>query len=133
MGTYGVALPVFADEDLLAAGDVGDSLWVSQSADGGSGYRTNIAVVFPDPTGGEAKVTIYDADGNAIASQGYSLDAAGFQQIGVGTIAGAVPIGRAEIQVIRGPAPATRSSTTTSPATALSSRSRSFPRAGRTF
>ena len=33
-GTYGVALPVFADDRLLSAGEVGHSLWVSQSADG---------------------------------------------------------------------------------------------------
>jgi hypothetical protein len=101
-GTYGVALPVFADEDLLSATDVGHSLWVSQSASGSTGYRTNVAVVFPDPSGGEATVTIYDADGNEIGSKDYALTAAGILQFGVGGIAGPVSIGRAEIQVIRG-------------------------------
>lgn len=101
-GTYGVALPVFADEDLLSVGDVGHSLWVSQSADAGSGFRTNVAVVFPDPSGGEATVTIFDADGNEIGSKDYALTAAGILQFGVGGIAGPVSIGRAEIQVVRG-------------------------------
>ncbi|MEO8055505.1 MAG: hypothetical protein ABI768_10135 [Acidobacteriota bacterium] len=101
-GTYGVALPVFADDRLLSPGDTADSLWISQSADGTSGYRTNVAVVFPDPAGGEATVTLYDADGNGIGSKDYALGAAGFQQFGVGSFAGPVSIARAEVQVIRG-------------------------------
>ncbi|MGA7992625.1 MAG: hypothetical protein WCC53_14395 [Thermoanaerobaculia bacterium] len=105
-GTFGVALPVFADDRLLAPGDSADSLWISQSADGTSGYRTNVAVVFPDEGGGEARVTVYDADGNEIGSQPFSLGSAGFQQFGVGSFAGSVAIARAEIQVIRGTAAA---------------------------
>jgi hypothetical protein len=101
-GTYGVALPVFADDRLLNLGDTADSLWISQSADGSSGYRTNVAVVFPDDGGGSATVTIYDADGGKLASQDYSLDAPGFQQFGVGSFAGAVPLGRAEVVVTSG-------------------------------
>ncbi|MFI5120250.1 MAG: hypothetical protein ACHQM4_07550 [Thermoanaerobaculia bacterium] len=105
-GTYGVALPVFADERMLSSGTSADSLWISQAADGSSGFRTNIAVVFPDPTGGEARVTVYDADGNQVGSKSFSLGTAGFQQFGVGSFAGSVAIARAEIQVIRGPAAA---------------------------
>ena len=101
-GTYGVALPVFADERMLSTGTSAESLWISQAGDGSSGYRTNIAVVFPDPTGGEARVTVYDADGNEAGSQSFSLGTAGFQQFGVGSFAGSVAIARAEIQVIRG-------------------------------
>ena len=101
-GTYGVALPVFADARILAAGKAADSLWISQSADGSTGYRTNVAVVFPDTGGGAATVTIYGADGNEIASQDYSLDAAGFQQFGVGSFAGAVSVARARVEVTRG-------------------------------
>jgi hypothetical protein len=101
-GTYGVALPVFADERLLSLGDTADSLWVSQSADVASGYRTNVAVVFPDAGGGAATVTVYDGDGNELGSRDFSLDSAGFQQFGVGGIAGAVPVGRAQIRVTRG-------------------------------
>ena len=103
-GTYGVALPVFAEQQLLSAGEVGHSLWVSQSADGGTGYRTNIAVVFPDPSGGEATVTVYDADGNEIGSKDFALAEGGFQQFGVGGFAGPVAIARAELQVVRGKA-----------------------------
>ncbi len=101
-GTYGVALPVFADERLLSLGDTADSLWISQSADGSSGYRTNVAVVFPDDGGGAATVTVYGADGSKAGSQEFSLDAPGFQQFGVGGFAGAVSIARAEVKVTRG-------------------------------
>ena len=94
-GTYGVALPVFADERLLDVGETAHSLWISQSADGRSGYRTNVAVVFPDDGGGSATVTVFDANGVEIGSQDYDLDAPGFQQFSVGSFAGAVPVSRA--------------------------------------
>ncbi len=101
-GTYGVALPVFADDRLLSLGDTADSLWISQSADGSSGYRTNVAFVFPDAGGGSATVTIFDANGSKIGSQDYGLDAPGFQQFSVSGFAGAVPVGRAEVVVTSG-------------------------------
>src|ERR1035437_6626518 len=101
-GTYGVALPVFADDRLLAPGKTADTLWISQSADGSSGYRTNVAVVFPDAGGGAATVTVYGADGVEIGSQDFSLAAAGFQQFGVGGFAGAVSVARAQVEVRRG-------------------------------
>lgn len=101
-GTYGVALPAFADDRLLSRGNTADSLWISQSADGSSGYRTNLNVVFPDAGGGAATVTVYDGNGNKIGSKDFSLDAAGVHQVGVGDFAGAVPVGRAKIQVTRG-------------------------------
>ncbi len=101
-GTYGVALPVIASDRLLAPGDVGDSLWISQDASGSSGYRTNVAVVFPDASGGAATVTVYDADGNARGSQDFSLDSAGLQQFSVSSFAGAVSVGRAQVVVTRG-------------------------------
>ena len=101
-GTYGVALPVFADDRLLQIGDTADSLWISQAADGSSGYRTNVAVVFPDEDGGSATVTIYDANGAELGSQDFAVDAAGFQQFSVSSFAGAVPVGRAEVTVTRG-------------------------------
>src|SRR5512140_1351156 len=101
-GTFGVALPVFADDRLLSAGEAADSLWVSQSADGGSGYRTNVAVVFPDPEGGEADVVVSDADGNEIGFQAFARDTPGFQQFSVGSFAAEVPIARARVQVVRG-------------------------------
>ncbi len=101
-GTFGVALPVFADDRLLSAGDMAHSLWISQSADGTAGYRTNVAVIFPDLGGGSATVTVYDAEGNEVGSQDFSLNAPGFQQFGVGSFAGAVSIARARVRVLRG-------------------------------
>ena len=101
-GTYGVALPVFAYERLLAPGDAADSLWISQSANGSSGYRTNIAVVFPDSGGGSALVSVYDADGNLAGTQAFDLGEPGFQQFSVASFAGAVPVARAQIQVMGG-------------------------------
>ncbi len=101
-GTYGVALPVYESDRLMTSGETGDSLWVSQDASGSSGYRTNIAVVFPDETGGAATVTVYDADGSQRGQKDYALDFAGFQQFSVGSFAGAVPVSRAQIHVTRG-------------------------------
>src|SRR5262249_5469038 len=104
IGTYGVALPVFSDAGFLNPGDAADSLWVSQSPDPNSGYRTNVAVMFPDDEGGEATVTVFDAVGNKLGSQYFARDTPGFQQFAVGSFAGAVPVGRARVQVIRGKA-----------------------------
>ncbi len=101
-GTYGVALPVIPDDRFLAEGDAGESLFVSQSADGSKGYRTNVAVFFPDAGGGDATVTVYDANGNAVGSQAYTLADPGFQQFAVGSFAGAVAVARAELVVTRG-------------------------------
>jgi hypothetical protein len=105
-GTYGVALPVVADDRLLSPGDTADSLWIAQSADGSTGYRTNVAVVFPDAGGGDAVVTVYDAAGNVAGKQSFTLSSAGFQQFAVGAFAGAVAVGRAQIVVTRGRATA---------------------------
>jgi hypothetical protein len=101
-GTYGVALPVVASDRLLTPGEVGDSLWISQDPSPSAGYRTNVAVVFPDDAGGAATVTVYDADGNARGSKDFSLDSPGLQQFSVSSFAGAVPAGRAQIAVTRG-------------------------------
>ncbi len=105
-GTYGVALPVVADDRFLSPGDSADSLWIAQSADGSAGYRTNVAVVFPDAEGGDATVTVYDAAGAVSGSQAFSLASAGFQQFAVGAFAGSVAVGRARIDVTRGRATA---------------------------
>jgi hypothetical protein len=101
-GTYGVALPVFPFDRVLSPGDVADSMWISQSADGTSGYRTNVAVVFPDDGGGAATVSVYDADGNLAGTQDFNLSEPGFQQFSVSSFAGAVPVGRAQIEVSSG-------------------------------
>ncbi len=101
-GTFGVALPVYDTDGFILPGQRAHSLWVSQSADPNAGYRTNIAVLFPDTGGGQATVTVFDADGRSLGKQDYSLDSAGFQQFGVGSFAGAAPVARAEIQVHSG-------------------------------
>jgi hypothetical protein len=102
-GTFGVALPVVEESRFLSPGYMADSLWISQDPQGDRGYRTNIAVVFPDPTGGSATVTLYDAAGAKQGQQDFSLDAAGLQQIGVGAIVpGGLDMGRADIQVTSG-------------------------------
>ena len=80
-GTFGVALPVFANDRLLSAGDMAHSLWISQSADGTAGYRTNVAVVFPDLGGGSATVTVYDAEGNEVGSQDFDMDSRGIPAV----------------------------------------------------
>ena len=102
-GTFGVSLPVISDDRFLQPGDSADSLWVTQSADGSKGYRTNIALVFPDGGGGDATVTLYDQSGAAMGQQAFSQASAGVQQVSVGSFAaGALPVGRASIQVTRG-------------------------------
>ena len=116
-GTFGVALPVVDESRFLAAGAAAHSLWISQDPEGARGYRTNVAVVFPDPDGGSAVVTLYDATGSKKGQQLFSLDGAGLQQIGIGAIVpGGLALGRAELTVTGGRAagrPATRSSSTT--------------------
>jgi hypothetical protein len=101
-GTYGVALPVYDEDRLLTPGEIADSLWVSQDASGSSGYRTNIALVFPEAAGGEATVIVFDADGHELGRKDYALDTAGLQQFSVGSFAGSVSVGRAQVHVSRG-------------------------------
>lgn len=101
-GTYGVALPVFGTDGFLLEGDIGHSLWVSQSPDPTQGYRTNIAVLFPDAGGGAATVTVFDGDGNQIGQTDFSLASAGVQQVGIGKFASAANVARATIEVKSG-------------------------------
>jgi hypothetical protein len=104
-GTYGVALPVVEDSRLLSAGDTADTFWIDQDAASTSGYRTNIAVVFPDG-GGSAIVTVFDSNGVSAGQHVFEQDSAGFLQVSAGSFAGAVPLGRANILVTRGRATA---------------------------
>ena len=102
-GTFGVALPVVPDDRILQAGETAESLWIQQDASLAAGYRTNVAVAFPDPGGGAATVTLFDSGGNPAGRQDYALDAPGLQQFAVGGFAtGPLPVGRARIQVTRG-------------------------------
>lgn len=102
-GTFGVALPVYASGQLLAEGQAADSLWVQQDPSGSSGFRTNVGVVFPDETGGEAVVTFFDASGGVVGTLDYSSASAGFQQLSIASVAPAgLLVGRAQISVTRG-------------------------------
>jgi hypothetical protein len=102
-GTFGVAVPVVPDDRILQEGETADSLWIQQDASPASGYRTNVAVVFPDAGGGAATVTLFDSAGNPAGQQDFSLDTPGLRQLGVGGFAtGPLPVGRARIQVTRG-------------------------------
>src|SRR5262249_10280376 len=76
-----------------------------QDASGTSGYRTNIAVVFPEGPG-SAIVTVYDANGVQAGQHVFEQDAAGFVQVSVGSFAAAVPLGRANVAVTQGHAAA---------------------------
>ena len=102
-GTFGVAVPVVPDDRILQEGETADSLWIQQDASLASGYRTNIAVAFPDAGGGAATVTLFDSTGNPAGQKDFSLDAPGLQQLAVGGGAtGPLPVGRARIHVTRG-------------------------------
>jgi hypothetical protein len=102
-GTFGVALPVVPEERLLSAGESGDSLWVAQDATSDRGYRTNVAVAFPDAGGGSATVTLFDPLGRPAGQKDYVLTSAGFLQFPVGSFAtGPLPVGRAHIEVTGG-------------------------------
>lgn len=106
-GTFGVALPVIPDDRLLASGQSADSLWLDQDAASDRGYRTNIAVLFPDASGGRATVSLFDAQGSPAGQREFALDAPGFQQLSVGSFATKpLPVGRARVDVTRGRAAA---------------------------
>ncbi len=105
-GTFGVSLPVYGTNDYLTPGQRAHSLWVSQSADSKAGYRTNVAVFFPDADGGSATVRVFDGDGTLIGQHDYALDAAGFQQLSVSTFSSPAAVARAEIEVTNGSAAA---------------------------
>ena len=72
-GTTPQQVPLNAGQTVVYR-NVLDSLWISQSADGTSGYRTNVAVVFPDAGGGAATVSVYDADGDLARTQELNLE-----------------------------------------------------------
>ena len=101
-GTFGVSLPVVPDEELLFPGDGADSLWLSQSADAATGYRTNVALVFPDPDGGDATVTVYDASGARVGQRLFTSAAAGFVQLPLDAFSPPLDAGRARVDVTRG-------------------------------
>ncbi|HUO83567.1 MAG TPA: hypothetical protein VM534_00500, partial [Thermoanaerobaculia bacterium] len=102
-GTYGVALQVLRDQDLLSAGETGIAGWVSHSVDLRRDFRTNFAVVFPDAAGGAARVTLRGPDGSILGIRDYDVAHAAFLQQSVGTlVSDSVAVGRVDISVQRG-------------------------------
>ncbi|MBK9375500.1 MAG: putative Ig domain-containing protein [Holophagales bacterium] len=107
-GAYGLGLLPVPASDLLGSGETGHSIWVSQSADPATGYRTNLSVTLADP-GTVVEVRIFDAEGRVAGT--VTVTAATpevWQQpatalIGAGTD---LPVGRAEFAVKAGRATA---------------------------
>lgn len=102
---FGAALPVIEERLLLLAGEEGHSGWVTQSADAGTGDRTNVAVLFPDEAGGAATVTLVREDGKTLSSASVSYDSprAAFLQKSLSAFTGEeVSAGRVVVRVTRG-------------------------------
>jgi hypothetical protein len=107
-GAYGLGLLPVASSDLLGAGETGHSIWISQSADPKSGYRTNLSVTLAEP-GTVVEVRVLDAEGRvagtatvtAATPEVWQQPAAAL--IGPGTD---LPVGRAEFEVKAGRATA---------------------------
>lgn len=102
---FGEALPVIEEGSLLSAGEEGHSGWVTHSADPTKGYRTNVALVFPDQTGGAATVTLTVEDGRVLrsVSQDYDSAQAAFLQTSLSAFTAVdVSAGRLTVRVTRG-------------------------------
>ena len=107
-GAYGLGLLPAPASDLLGSGETGHSIWVSQSADTATGYRTNLSVTLADP-GTVVEVRVFDGEGRvagtatvtAVTPQVWQQPATAL--IGAGTD---LPVGRAEFEVKTGRATA---------------------------
>ena len=101
--TFGAGLPVVNEESLLQPGEVGHSVWVTQSSDPARGDRTNVALAFPDPAGGAAIVTLFDNEGAALGSVSFDSPRPAFLQRSVsGFTLLDVSAGRIAVNVTRG-------------------------------
>lgn len=102
----GSALPVIAENRLLAPTEEGHSGWLTQSSDP-AGARTNVAVVFPDETGGAATATIFDVNGKILGGLFFNASRPVFDQRSVASLGlGDIPVGRVLVRVTRGRAAA---------------------------
>lgn len=99
-GTYGVSVPAVEETSLLGAGETGHAVWLTHSADPAAGFRTNISVTLVDP-GSSVEVRVLDASGRLAGSRAVSGGPLTWQE-STGTIAGPLPIGRAELRVTAG-------------------------------
>lgn len=100
-GTFGMALPVVGGEDFLTSDDVGISPWISQSDDSSRGFRTNVAVVFPEANGGAAIATFFDASGMITGARVFDSPAPSFTQLPLSAITAPDAV-RMTLQVTRG-------------------------------
>lgn len=99
-GTYGVSVPTVEETSLLGAGETGHAVWLSHSADPVVGFRTNVSVTLVDP-GSSVEVRVLDASGRLAGSRVVAGGPLTWQE-SAGTIAGPLPIGRAELRVTAG-------------------------------
>ena len=68
-GTLGARLPVFVEDDLLAASDVVFVAGVRNSADRNTGFRTNVGLLNTDPEEiAGVRLTFFDTDGTELRS-----------------------------------------------------------------
>ena len=106
-GAYGLGLVAVPESELLGAGETGHSIWVSQSADPSTGYRTNLSVTLVDP-GTVVEVRVLDAEGNVAGTATVTAGRPEVWQQPASSIAGAkdLPVGRAEFSVKAGRATA---------------------------
>ncbi|MCE7956692.1 MAG: hypothetical protein DYH06_01940 [Acidobacteria bacterium ACB2] len=99
-GTYGVSVPAVAEPSLLGAGETGHAVWLTHSAGPDAGFRTNVSVTLVDP-GSSVEVRVLDSSGRLAGSRVVSGGPLTWQE-SAGTIAGPLPIGRAEVRVTAG-------------------------------
>ena len=106
-GAYGLGLVAVPESELFGAGETGHSIWVSQSADPSTGYRTNLSVTLVDP-GTVVEVRVLDAEGNVAGTATVTAGRPEVWQQPASSIAGAkdLPVGRAEFSVKAGRATA---------------------------
>ena len=106
-GAYGLGLLPVPEGDLLGAGETGHSIWVSQSADPATGYRTNLSVTLAE-AGTVVQVRVLDATGRVVGTETVSGASPFVWQRPVKALAGDadLPVARAEFEVKSGRATA---------------------------
>ena len=106
-GAYGLGLLPVPESELLGAGETGHSIWVSQSADTATGYRTNLSVTLAD-AGSVVEVRVFDAEGHLAGTATVTAETPSVWQQPASALVGTVnlPVGRAEFEVKSGRATA---------------------------
>ena len=106
-GAYGLGLLPVPETDLLGAGETGHAIWVSQSADTSTGYRTNLSVTLAD-AGSVVEVRVFDAEGHLAGTATVTAETPSVWQQPASALVGTVnlPVGRAEFEVKAGRATA---------------------------